>query len=281
MVTLEDGLATMKKVHELLEPVEVKVEGKKLVKVMWGIPNEGHTLTDAYDNRLIMATHLGTLQVLSHFGAKEYGGMLFDYPDNVEFEFYQATVGNVLTPIARDRIAELAYEEGMDYLFFIDDDMLSQPDLFERLYKHQKDIVGALAFTRFGPHKPVIYVLDEGFDPIEKKAYYTSKAYLNYPKDTLVECDAVGFGAVLIDCKVLKKVRRPWFTPATGKGEDIQFCFEARKAGFKVYMDTATKLGHLGPPKVITEEVYDQETNAPELREIYGSGMKYQGKDVK
>lgn len=258
----------------------MEAQPTKIVKVMWGIPSEDGAPTDAYDNRLVMATHLGTLQVLSKYGDHEYSGATYDYPKGHVFEFSQATVGNVLTPIARERIAELAVEDGFDYLFFIDDDMIAPPDLFERLYKHQKDIVGALAFTRYGPHKPVIYVLEEGYDPVAKKDYYTSKAYLNYPKDTLVECDAVGFGAVLINCNVFKKLARPWFTPATGKGEDIQFCFDAKKAGFKVFMDTATKLGHLGPPKVITEEVYEAETNVDELREVYGTGMKYNGEDV-
>lgn len=254
---------------------------RRVVKVMWGIPNEGHTLTDAYDNRLLMAQHMGCLQALSHFGVKKYGEADFDYPSDVEFEFYQATVGNVLTPVARQRIAELAVEENMDYLFMIDDDMISPVDLFERLYKHQKDIVGALAFTRFAPHKPVIYILTEGYDPVEKKDYYISQSYLTYPKDTLVECDAVGFGAVLIKVDILRSMRRPWFVAATGRGEDIQFCFDARKAGFKVFMDTATKLGHLGPPKNVTEEVYEAETNNAELREKYGSSpLKYRGKEV-
>ena len=49
-----------------------------------------------------------------------------------------------------------------DYILFIDDDMICPPDLFERLYKHQKDIVAALAFTRYPPHKPVIYKLTKG-----------------------------------------------------------------------------------------------------------------------
>jgi hypothetical protein len=150
--------------------------------------------------------------------------------------------------------------------------MICPQDLFERLYKHQKDIVGALAFTRFAPHKPVIYIMDEGFDPVEKKNYYTSRAWLAYPKDQLVECDAVGFGAVLINVDVLKKLPKPWFTAATGMGEDIQFCYEARRAGIKVYMDTATKLGHLGPPVNVTEELYESSTGVNEMRETEKKG---------
>lgn len=241
----------------------------KTIKVLVGIPNEGGTQVDAYDNRLLMTYHLGALQVLSSKGEHEYEGVKFDYPDGEKFEFHQAIVGNVLTPIARQHIADVALNNGFDYLFFIDDDMICPTDLFERLYKHQKDIVGALAFMRFPPHKPVIYKLNEGYDNVEHKSYYISEPMLTYPKDTLVECDAVGFGSVLINCKILKAMHSPWFTAATGAGEDIQFCFDARKAGFKVYMDTATKLGHLGPPKVVDESVYESEENVAELRKKY------------
>lgn len=225
---------------------------------MVGIPTQDNTLVDAYTNRLSMMQWLGAIEVISHHGVKEHDGTAYDLPEDIAFTFSLSTVGNVLTPIARDAMAVTAVENGYDYLFMVDDDMICPGDLFLRLWKHQKDIVGALAFTRFAPHKPVIYAMEEGFDPVSKKHYYTCRSWSDYPRDQLVECDAVGFGAVLIDCRVFAKVRKPWFTAATGKGEDIQFCYEARKAGCKVYMDTATKLGHLGPPVCVDEAYYDQ-----------------------
>lgn len=229
----------------------------QIVKVLIGIPNEGGTLVDAYDNRLLFFQHVGGLEVITKLRQREFNGVTYDYPDGVAYEFSLATIGNVLTPIARERISEIAVENGFDYLLFIDDDMICPPNMFEQLFKHRKDIVGALAFTRFAPHKPVIYVMEEGFDSVAKKNYYTCQSWTDYPRDQLVECDAVGFGAVLINCDVFSKIRRPWFTAATGKGEDIQFCYEARKAGIKVYMDTACKLGHLGPPINVDEAYHD------------------------
>jgi hypothetical protein len=43
-----------------------------------------------------------------------------------------------------------------------------------------------------------------------------------------------------------------------GTGEDIYFCYQAKKAGAKVYMDTATKLGHVGNPRLIDEAYVDE-----------------------
>ena len=79
----------------------------------------------------------------------------------------------------------------------------------------------------------------------------------NYPKDTLVECDAVGFGAVLINMEIVRTMKPPYFFSTTGSGEDIYFCMKARQeAGARVFMDTRVKLGHIGSPNIIDEEYF-------------------------
>tara|TARA_B100001964_G_C14184786_1_gene578086 strand:+ start:272 stop:1051 length:780 start_codon:yes stop_codon:yes gene_type:complete len=247
----------------------------KIIKVLFGIPNEGHTECQAYDNRLEMCFHLGNLQTLSHFGHREYGGTKFDIPDGVEYQFSIASVGQVLTPLAREHLAEHARDEGFDYLFMVDDDMLTPLDLFEQLVKHDVDIIAPLAFSRSAPHKPVIYNLEKGWDNMRQEHFYVNHVVPNYPKDKLVKCDAVGFGAVLIKTKVLKSMAKPYFMSTTGAGEDIWFCHKAGENGFGVYMDTACKLGHLGYPKVITEAVYEAESDVNEMREERGDLDKY------
>ena len=58
---------------------------------MFCVPNEGHTLPEAYDNRIQFGIHLGGLQIASHFGIKEYDGWKYDYPEDVEFKFHWAS----------------------------------------------------------------------------------------------------------------------------------------------------------------------------------------------
>lgn len=252
-----------------------------VVKVLVAVPNEGGTLCDAYDNRLLFMQRLGCLEVLSKLQTSEYNGNTYYFPEGVSYEFAFGTVANVLTPIARERLAEIAIDNGFDYVLFIDDDMICPPEMFEQLFRHQKDIVAALAFTRFAPHKPVIYVTEQGFDATTRQDYYMCKSWTTYPKDQLVECDAVGFGAVLINCKTFRTMPKPWFTAASGKGEDIQFCLEAGRSGFKVYMDTSCKLGHLGPPINVTEEFYEQATDVKEKRELEErSNTRLNGEDI-
>lgn len=250
---------------------------KKIVKVSVSIPNEGLTIPPAYDNRLLLACHLGTLQVLSHLGMHDYKGVHYDFPDDVEFEFYWSTVGRVLTPLARERLTEWAVEGNVDYMLMIDDDMIVPMDLFERLYRHNVDVVAPLAFMRVSPHRPVIYRVEEGYDPLMRSDYYIPHTVNNYPKDTLVECDAVGFGAALIKMDVVRRMEKPWFMSTTASGEDLWFCFKAKKAGARVFMDTSTKLGHLGFPPVIQEADFEREFKAEEFRKTYGDWLGKKG----
>jgi GT2 family glycosyltransferase len=194
----------------------------------------------------------------------------FDYPKDTKFEFYIDTVGNVFTALARERLAESALENNMDYLFMIDDDMITDSNFFEQLYRHNVDIVAGLAFTRNPPHSPVIYELNKGYDAVAQSNYYINYSLLSYPKNQLVQCDAVGFGGVLIKVDCLRNIPKPWFMTTSGAGEDIHFCHKAGESGFKIFMDTSAKMGHMGYRPVITEESYESNNNIEELKKVYG-----------
>jgi len=232
---------------------------KKVIRVMLCVPNEGHTLPEAYDNRIQMGFHLGGLQVASHFGIKEYDGVKYDYPEGVEYKFHWASVGRVLTQLARERLTEWALAGKCDYMLHIDDDMICPIDMFEKLVRHNVDVIAPLAFMRMKPHLPVIYRLEEGWDAMAKQEYYVTHVIKNYPKNQLVECDAVGFGAALIKMDVVKKMKPKYFMSTTGSGEDLFFCKKARDVGARIFMDTNVKLGHLGLPPIIEEKDYEKE----------------------
>ena len=248
---------------------------KKIIKVLVGIPTKGNTDPEAYDNRLEMFMHLGNLQTLSAKGEKEYCGVEYDIPDGVEYQFSLSTIGDVFVAYARQQMAYTAVNNGFDYLLMIDDDMICPPDLFEKLLRHNVDVIAPLAFMRFYPHKPVIYNVAEGYDTVTKQHYYQNYVVDRYPKNQLVECDAVGFGSVLIKVDILEKLEKPWFMVMTGAGEDIHFCHQAKRAGFKIHMDTATKLGHLGKRKKITEHTYEHANDTDKEREEKGDTDKY------
>jgi hypothetical protein len=246
-------------------------ENRKIVKVAVSIPNEGSTHFIAYDNRMMMMIHLGQLAERSKHEPVTKDGAIF--------EFYHFTAGRLLTPAARESLADHALNGGMDYMLMIDDDMTTPMDMFEKLYEHNVDVVAPLAFTRNPPHYAVIYECESGFDPVTKNDYFINHYARNYPENQLVQCDAVGFGSVLIKMDVIRQMKKPYFMSTCGTGEDILFCYNAQKIGAKVYMDTSVKLGHISSPIVVDEAYaknYWKMIEGKDVKKEYTMLNKYQ-----
>jgi len=240
-------------------------------KILFGLLNNAHTEPEAYDNRMQMMLRLGMLDTASKNKIKVEN---IEYPEDIEYDFSIATIGDTFPALARERMAEVAVDDGFDYLFMVDDDMLCMPNLFERLVRHNVDIVAPLAFTRRHPISPVVYALNKGYDPLTRQKYFINNIVHNYPKDTLFECDAVGFGAVLIKTSVFKGMKKNWFMSTSPAGEDIQFCHLAGEQGFKIFCDSSTKIIHLGAREQIDEVVYEKEQKNKEYREVMGEFKK-------
>lgn len=188
---------------------------------------------------LIATPSMGKIEPIAFDLHKDFSMYLKELEWKAPLKFFNGSVGDVLTPYARERLAEEAIANGFDYILFIDDDMLFSFDIFERLYKHNVDIVAPLMFTRKSPHKVVAYISINGYDKDRHEAYYKTKFVDDYPKDTLFKCDATGMGICLIKVEAMKKVKPPWFMNTMDTGEDVYFTQKASAAGLGVYMDTS------------------------------------------
>lgn len=235
-------------------------------RVTFGVCLKGHTPPASYHDRMIMSRYLGERETMDFYEKK-----------SPRYVFNFSSCGEIFVPYAREQLGTFALDTNSDYLFMVDDDMMAPPELFFDLVKHDVDIVAPLAFTRNPPHKPVAFQAVEGWDPATQSDYYLTTNVMNYPRNSLFECDAVGFGAVLIKTEVLKKMAKPWFMGSHGTGEDLHFCIAARKLGFHVFMDSATKLGHLSSPLIVTEEYADSygKLSSEERERVYGNYQKY------
>jgi len=226
---------------------------QKVLKVAIAIPNEGHILPEAYDNHLVSAMRLGGMQERWRYEQR-----------NPRYEFSWFTAGRMLTQMAREKLIEVALASEMDYILMYDDDMLLPPDMavkmIEDMENHPEiDVLAPLAFMRSAPHYAVMYTVKEGYDPVRREDYFINHWVVNYPKDKLVECDAVGFGAVIIKMSMVKRMTKPYFMSTSPTGEDILFCVNARKqANARIFMDTRIKLGHMGDPTLIDEDYWEQ-----------------------
>ena len=143
----------------------------------------------------------------------------------------------------RNNIVRRALASGCSHLIMMDTDMCFHPKTITRLMEHDLDIVGALCYRRYPPFDPIIYKGE------------TNK-YLNiddFEPGSLVEVDATGTGCIMFKTKIFREMSDPWFkfrpNPNMGIGgiigEDIGFCSDLRKAGYRIFVDTSIPSGHL------------------------------------
>lgn len=137
----------------------------------------------------------------------------------------------------RATIARDALKLKPDYLFWLDGDMVLDPDTIQQLLEHDKDIVSGLYFKKES-YEPVVFR--------KKGDLYTP--VLRWGRGKPFKVDAVGMGCCLIKAEVFHDLEQPWFVydVKKNKGEDIYFCEKAKEAGYDVWVDPEVLPMHLG-----------------------------------
>lgn len=187
-----------------------------------------------------------------------------------------------LVGLAREMIVDTAVELDADFLFWWDDDMRFEKDAFLRLWRHQKPVISALAFSAREPIFPVIFRLTEKWDMANKsKVVEKSEIIMDYPKDQLVgSVDlggdlALGAAVCLYNMMIFKEIQKPWFM-STGCGEDYFFSYRCKEFGIERWLDTSVKTEHLHhAPRWCNEETYlkDREDKHELYVQEFGDAM--------
>ena len=172
-------------------------------------------------------------------------------PCEIEVKYLKAS----LVYDARNQLTKFAIEKGgYDYILWLDSDMTFEPDLMERLIADiegtedgiRKMAVTGLCFGRRPPFKPCIYKkLDVTVS--NNMMLPVCENWFDYPRDQIFEVQACGFACVLMRTEALEKmlVYGVPFFPVGGLGEDLTFCWRARKQGITFHCDSRLKIGHI------------------------------------
>lgn len=200
---------------------------------------------------LICEPSVGEINYIAHESMCDMIAGLKEYELQSDYKFFKSSIGRLLVSYAREKFAEYALNMGFDYIMFMDDDHIWELNMFFVLEKHLKDydIVAPLCLQRSYPHYPVIYKT-EVTKMEDGRELYSNEKYVDYKEinkgDLITDADALGFGAVIINVDILKKLKRPWFFNQVGVGEDIWFSMRARKeAGARIMIDTNVEAPHL------------------------------------
>lgn len=138
----------------------------------------------------------------------------------------------------RESVAAQFMNDPRDFthLFFVDADMVFEPDVLDKLLAHNKDIVGARYFKRQGTEK----------EPVVKTRYDMPGAVM---PNHIFKNHVVATGCLLIKREVFTKIPRPWFsmgTPEKQMGEDIYFSAKAKENGIEAWIDPTLEVKHIG-----------------------------------
>lgn len=145
--------------------------------------------------------------------------------------------------VARNKAVAMALQIAAKHIFFLDSDVHPPNDAITRLLSHKLQIVSGLYPRRQKPPQNQMYRREGSvLKSIEEGTYEPG---------SLVECDAIGLGCVLIEVEILRKMGAPWFRWTDsylmgGVSEDLYFCEKARDAGVKIFVDTSIVCRHSG-----------------------------------
>lgn len=143
---------------------------------------------------------------------------------------------------SRNILRQKVLNEGYDYFFSLEQDVIPPRNVIQRLLSHSKKIVTGIYFR---------YEIDDGVKslvPVLWKKFGKEKLKSIFEKEVLeprlMEVGACGLGCVLIHRDVLEKVMFK-FDKNYESFDDMWFCRESLEKGFKIFADTSVKCKHL------------------------------------
>lgn len=201
-----------------------------------------------------------TFGMVSHYFAQARQGQMFPLVSSSVDMYVKGK------PIAeaRNEIVQYALDAGANYIYWLDDDVIAPPDAFLKLWKHQKDIINGVYWSKSNPPMPLLF------------RGHLDMPYLNWHMGDLIEIDAAGNGLTLVKTDVYRtiadKIGGPWYSTEYGSfpgvkasphnnTEDLYFYWKAKKAGFKVWADTSVQAMHY---EKNTDVMYHMPSSSPQ-----------------
>lgn len=128
----------------------------------------------------------------------------------------------------RNEFLNMFLETDAEYLLSIDSDIIIKPDLLDRLLSHadQNTIVGAVISNI--PNKPVDGRVACNFMCLDHNGVFAHPK--EYPVSGIMDVDVIGAVYLIPRKAIVEGVRYQ----ANAHGEDIGFCINAKKKGYKM-----------------------------------------------
>lgn len=164
---------------------------------------------------------------------------------------------------SRNDLARMSLQMEADYVFWLDSDMVFQPDTLVRmmntLQEKDLDFLTGLYFRRVPPYSPVL------FKRLEMDKGVCKWSEFDVLPEELFEVGGCGFGCVLMKTEMfidIQSTHGNMFAPIGNNGEDLAFCMRARECGYKLWCDPSVLCGHVGY-SIVDDQFFKVFANKP------------------
>jgi GT2 family glycosyltransferase len=157
----------------------------------------------------------------------------------------------------KERMIEVAKEEGYDYLFFIDSDLLLYPQTINSLIAAKKDIISNIFWTKWKPEQQIMpnVWLSGTYTMVDKRReeQLTQEELINrhqaflqkLTKPGIYEVGGLGACTLISRRALLSGVSFQEINNLDYWGEDRHFCIRAKVLGYSLYVDTKCPAFHI------------------------------------
>jgi hypothetical protein len=179
---------------------------------------------------------------------------------------------------------------GMDYIFFLDDDMqMDGANVFKKLWESKYDIIGALNYIRGYPFDPMAFKYVSEGSGIKRLVHVTDEEVdaARSSSNPIIKVGAIGTAVCLIKVETtFKRMQPPWFLTGPHNTEDIYFCIKAKEYNksvkLGVHCDAIT--GHVLDPEVVNyhtrkhlQDYYESYMSKADIESARGTGDRAEG----
>lgn len=146
-------------------------------------------------------------------------------------------------PDARNFIVKKALKDNIDYIFFVDDDVVIPRNALVQLFSHKAYIAGGMYYRKYLPLESVPMVERKDTTPAALTTDYEVGEVMH---NTLV----LPSGCTLIKTEVFKDMKSPWYKAFTVNNraavtEDTYICQRIRELKKDILMDTGIQCLHV------------------------------------
>lgn len=163
---------------------------------------------------------------------------------------------------ARNRIAQMSLDKGVDYVLMVDNDVTLPSDVLLNMLEDAKEVcLGYYAHRNrdnmYNGRTSICRLTDKNGEiyynyPLESE--YTAEEMNKFKEDKIYKftIHGGGMGCALIKTDVFRKIKYPWYDWVNYAddhrgmlSEDLYFCEACRKAKIPIYTDSRAGCGHL------------------------------------